>query len=161
MVAVVGGDGSVHHTARGLLDVAMQVLRVETADKSAVDLASAGPRFIETIKKLWAGALENDGLNRLVLGAGLDWREIAVLRGPRPAPGFAGLGVRRVRLTGGEPLLRHDLPTLVALLAGVGMQGTGWDRMTPRALFHIVSALSRVGLKTEARMIAAEAVARG
>ena len=26
---------------------------------------------------------------------------------------FAGLGVRKVRLTGGEPLLRHDLPTLV------------------------------------------------
>ncbi len=60
--------------------VAMQVLRVETADKSAVDLAAAGPRFIETIKKLWAGALENDGLNRLVLGAGLDWRQVAVLR---------------------------------------------------------------------------------
>ena len=60
--------------------VAMQVLRVETANKSAVDLAASGPRFIETIKKLWAGALENDGLNRLVLGAGLDWREIAVLR---------------------------------------------------------------------------------
>ncbi len=30
---------------------------------------------------------------------------------------FAGLGVRKIRLTGGEPLLRHDLPTLVALLA--------------------------------------------
>jgi cyclic pyranopterin phosphate synthase len=30
---------------------------------------------------------------------------------------FAGLGVAKVRLTGGEPLLRHDLPTLVALLA--------------------------------------------
>ncbi|HEU5171216.1 MAG TPA: GTP 3',8-cyclase MoaA [Gemmatimonadales bacterium] len=30
---------------------------------------------------------------------------------------FAGLGVRKVRLTGGEPLLRHDLPALVALLA--------------------------------------------
>jgi GTP 3',8-cyclase len=29
---------------------------------------------------------------------------------------FAGLGVRKVRLTGGEPLLRHDLPTLVGLL---------------------------------------------
>ena len=26
------------------------------------------------------------------------------------------LGVRKVRLTGGEPLLRHDLPTLVRLL---------------------------------------------
>jgi cyclic pyranopterin phosphate synthase len=29
---------------------------------------------------------------------------------------FARLGVDRVRLTGGEPLLRHDLPKLVALL---------------------------------------------
>ena len=30
---------------------------------------------------------------------------------------FAGSGVGKVRLTGGEPLLRHDLPTLVELLA--------------------------------------------
>jgi cyclic pyranopterin phosphate synthase len=29
---------------------------------------------------------------------------------------FSGLGVSKVRLTGGEPLLRHDLPSLVALL---------------------------------------------
>ena len=29
---------------------------------------------------MWAGALENDGFNRLVLGAGLAWREVAVLR---------------------------------------------------------------------------------
>ena len=31
----------------------------------------------------------------------------------------AGLGVRKVRLTGGEPLLRRDLPVLVRLLAGI------------------------------------------
>ena len=30
---------------------------------------------------------------------------------------FAGLGVGKVRLTGGEPLLRHDLATLVSLLS--------------------------------------------
>lgn len=30
---------------------------------------------------------------------------------------FTDLGVTKVRLTGGEPLLRHDLPTLVELLA--------------------------------------------
>jgi hypothetical protein len=52
-------------------------------------------------------------------------------------------------------------PALVALLAGVGMQGDGWDKMTARQLFHIVRALTRVGLEAEARMIAAEAVARG
>jgi cyclic pyranopterin phosphate synthase len=35
----------------------------------------------------------------------------------RVAGVFAQLGVSKVRLTGGEPLLRHDLPKLVALLA--------------------------------------------
>ena len=30
---------------------------------------------------------------------------------------FTGLGVSKIRLTGGEPLLRHDLPTLVSLLS--------------------------------------------
>lgn len=52
-------------------------------------------------------------------------------------------------------------PALVALLAGLGMQGESWNKMTARHLFHIVRALDRVGLDAEARMIAAEAVARG
>ena len=52
-------------------------------------------------------------------------------------------------------------PTMVALLAGLGMQGTQWSQMTPLHLYHIVSALNAVGLKAEARMIAAEAVSRG
>ncbi len=33
---------------------------------------------------------------------------------------FAGLGVHKIRLTGGEPLLRHDLPALVRLLSRHG-----------------------------------------
>lgn len=52
-------------------------------------------------------------------------------------------------------------PALVSLLAGLGMQGESWAQMTPLHLYHITSALSRVGLEAEARMIAAEAVARG
>ena len=32
---------------------------------------------------------------------------------------FAAHGVRKVRLTGGEPLLRRDLPTLVAQIAAI------------------------------------------
>ena len=50
---------------------------------------------------------------------------------------------------------------LVALLAGLGMQGDSWEKMTPLHLYHIVATLNRVGLGAEARMIAAEAVARG
>lgn len=52
-------------------------------------------------------------------------------------------------------------PALVALLAGLGMQGTSWSQMTPLHLYHITAALTRVGMEAEARMIAAEAVARG
>lgn len=50
---------------------------------------------------------------------------------------------------------------LVAMLAGLGMQGESWAKMTPLHLYHIVRALDRVGMSAEARMIAAEAVARG
>jgi GTP 3',8-cyclase len=32
---------------------------------------------------------------------------------------FVGLGVRKLRLTGGEPLLRHELPILIGLLRGL------------------------------------------
>ena len=48
---------------------------------------------------------------------------------------------------------------MVALLAGLGMQGDDWSRMTPLHLYHIVRALNASGMEAEARMIAAEAVA--
>ncbi|MGB3470921.1 MAG: hypothetical protein WBA51_08890 [Erythrobacter sp.] len=51
-------------------------------------------------------------------------------------------------------------PAMVALLAGLGMQGDDWSQMTPLHLYHVVAALSKVGLSAEARMIAAEAVSR-
>jgi GTP 3',8-cyclase len=41
----------------------------------------------------------------------LSYEELAAL-----ARVFVGLGVERLRLTGGEPLLRHDLPGLIAML---------------------------------------------
>ena len=47
-------------------------------------------------------------------GAVLDFDEMTRIVGA-----FAALGVNRVRLTGGEPLLRRDLPALVRRLAGV------------------------------------------
>ena len=37
---------------------------------------------------------------------------------------FVGLGAKKLRITGGEPLLRADLPTLVARLAAIpGVRG--------------------------------------
>jgi len=45
----------------------------------------------------------------------LSFEEIARLAGI-----FVGLGVKKIRLTGGEPLLRKDLPRLVQMLAPLG-----------------------------------------
>ena len=59
-----------------------------------------------------------------------------------------------------EAAVRSGDVTTVAFLAGLGMQGSSWSQMTPRYLYHIVSALRAVGFDAEARMIAAEAVAR-
>ncbi|MBA2376325.1 MAG: NAD-glutamate dehydrogenase [Rubrobacter sp.] len=36
--------------------------------------------FQDTFQRVWHGQIENDGFNRLVLKAGLDWREISMLR---------------------------------------------------------------------------------
>lgn len=77
----------------------------------------------------------------------------------------AKLGINPTRQTRWTTLIDQaadvNNQALVVFLAGVGMQGDGWDKMTSVNLFHIVNALNRVGLSAEARMIAAEAVARG
>ncbi len=72
-----------------------------------------------------------------------------------------GLGrqTRWTRMIGAAADARN--PALVAMLVGLGMQGSDWSQMTPLHLFHITASLNSVGLGAEARMIAAEAVARG
>jgi len=55
---------------------------------------------------------------------------------------------------------RERSPGTVALLAGVGMQTANWSGVPPPYLFRIVRALRAVGMDYEARMIAAEALAR-
>ncbi|TCQ05011.1 hypothetical protein [Sphingomonas sp. PP-CC-3A-396] len=48
----------------------------------------------------------------------------------------------------------------VVVLAAIGMQAASWKDIPPEALYRIVGALRGVGLDGEARMIAAEAIAR-
>ena len=72
-----------------------QPARIERADGSPVWMHDFGMRidqsleldidrirekFQETFERVWQGDAENDGFNRLVLRAWLDWREIAMLR---------------------------------------------------------------------------------
>ena len=57
------------------------------------------------------------------------------------------LGINRLRLTGGEPLMRKDLPVLIRMLSGV--EGIDDIAMTPTAFFlkDHAEALQKAGLK--------------
>ncbi len=46
-----------------------------------IDVESRNQAFEEAFARIWHGDAENDGFNRLVLGAGLEWRQVALLRG--------------------------------------------------------------------------------
>ncbi|HSE80036.1 MAG TPA: NAD-glutamate dehydrogenase [Alphaproteobacteria bacterium] len=58
----------------------MQDFAMTTRDTRAVDLADLKGEFEEAFAHVWAGALENDGFNRLVIAASLSAREVTVVR---------------------------------------------------------------------------------
>jgi glutamate dehydrogenase len=58
----------------------IQDFELEHSAGRPVDLDSDGPRLEEAIAATWSGRAENDGFNRLVLAAGLSWREAMLLR---------------------------------------------------------------------------------
>lgn len=45
-----------------------------------VDIAEIKERFQQTFYQLWHNSIENDGFNKLVLFAGLEWQEVVILR---------------------------------------------------------------------------------
>jgi glutamate dehydrogenase len=46
----------------------------------AIDIEAAREQFHETFARVWREEIENDGFNRLVVSAGLRWRDVVVLR---------------------------------------------------------------------------------
>ncbi len=58
----------------------IQALELEWRHDNAGDKLSLCRRFEEAFLRTWSGEVENDGFNRLVLSAGLDWRQVALLR---------------------------------------------------------------------------------
>ena len=53
------------------------------SDGHPLDVATSSRRIAECISAVWRGDCESDSLNRLVVIAGLDWREIQILRAYR------------------------------------------------------------------------------
>lgn len=141
-------DGAAGQDAWALLALASPRLQV-AADYDRIDGyrdQDASAKLIKT-RMLVAGMA---GLGRISL---TDMNRIAPDIGLR-----AGYRSRWTRAI--DEAAERGEPGTVAILAGVGMQVSDWHRLPPEHLFHIISALRRVGLEPEARMIAAEAIAR-
>ena len=45
-----------------------------------LDIAAIGDRFEQSFVRTWHGEAEDDGFNKLILGAGLTWEQVSVLR---------------------------------------------------------------------------------
>jgi len=54
--------------------------RMTTEDGQAFDLAAVRQAFHDTFEAVWRKQIENDGFNKLVLRAGLEGREVMILR---------------------------------------------------------------------------------
>ncbi|MEX0743741.1 MAG: NAD-glutamate dehydrogenase domain-containing protein, partial [Actinomycetota bacterium] len=53
------------------------------ADQRPLDVEEVGERIADSIVAVWKGKSESDSLNRLVVTAGLDWRQVQILRAYR------------------------------------------------------------------------------
>jgi len=51
-----------------------------SADDAPLDLEKVRANFHEAYGRIWSGEMEDDGFNRLVLVAGLSWRDVTILR---------------------------------------------------------------------------------
>ncbi|MGD8172593.1 NAD-glutamate dehydrogenase [Vibrio sp. TRT 21S02] len=76
---VIGESPYEVRSANGQIYWILDFSMLHKSDKS-VDLREARDRFQQAFAAIWAGELESDGFNRLVLGASLTGREISILR---------------------------------------------------------------------------------
>ena len=53
----------------------------EVQAASDIDVEALGAAFEVAFGRIWRGDAESDGFNRLILAAGLDWRQVSMLRG--------------------------------------------------------------------------------
>ena len=59
----------------------IQDFEVAAALGAEFDLDLIKDAFGHAFERIWRGEAENDGFNRLILSAGLDWRQVSMLRG--------------------------------------------------------------------------------
>jgi glutamate dehydrogenase len=76
----VAGEHPYEIAIAGAKSVWLHDFEMREADNQPVELSSVRENLEQLFTALWVDAAENDGFNRLVLAAGLKWREAALIR---------------------------------------------------------------------------------
>ncbi|MGE5478748.1 MAG: NAD-glutamate dehydrogenase [Bacteroidales bacterium] len=134
--------------AEGPQAVWIHDFQLETA--LPLDLGQRGPAFEEALLAVWRGDAESDGFNRLVLSAGLAWRQVAVLRAYAKYLRQAGSTLSQAyveRALAGHP---EQAAALVGLfLARFGLSGEDESQ----ALARVETALEQVASADDDRIL--------
>jgi glutamate dehydrogenase len=119
-----------------------------------LDVRATGPRVAPAILEMHAGRAENDSLNRLIVDAGLGWREVDLLRTYRNLALQTGAGPSRPALN--EVLLRHPSAARALFelfVARFDPAVADRDRLVEAARQRFVEELERVETAAEDRML--------
>ncbi len=97
---------------QGRRPVVLHDMVLETRDGAAVDLEAHDARLEATYLAVWRGEAESDPYNMLVMKAGLDWREAAMMRA-------YGAYLRQIRTPYGQSYLADTLVRHSAITADI------------------------------------------
>jgi len=135
-------------------DVSILDFQMERADGGSVSLAEMQPRVEDAFRAVVAGDAENDGFNRLIVCAGLTWRDAVVLRVCAKFLRQAGIAFSQEYME--ETLTRNpDIAALLVTLFGVchNPHQANRDAAIKSALSRIDHALRDVASLDDDRII--------
>ncbi len=127
---------------------------MERADGAAVELDGVKHRLEDAIHAVIGGTAENDGLNRLIVTAGLPWRDITILRAGAKFLRQAGFSFSQDYIE--QALARNsDIAALLVQLFHTRHDPDRHDRDTPSKELHeqIEVALNNVPSLDDDRII--------
>ena len=122
--------------------------------QKAVEVDALKEKFEETFEQIWFGRIENDGFNKLVLMATLDWRQLTVLRA-------IYFYLRQIRMTFSQAYVEHTLsnnPSIAILLvqyfeARFGPNTKANNESTESLLEQLKSGIDQVESLDEDRIL--------
>ncbi|MGD8416795.1 MAG: NAD-glutamate dehydrogenase, partial [Pseudomonadales bacterium] len=120
--------------------------------REQLDITEVGDRFNEAFERVWTGQAEDDGFNRLVLAAGLSWRQVTVLRS------YARY-LQQIRFGFSQPfisdtLVTHaDISRLLLRCFEARFQAAAESTSAVKLQQKILAALENVALLNEDRIL--------